>query len=65
MARQELRDFSGRLVGWREQSGNRIEGRDYGGRLKGWYSPSEGATRDYTGRFVGRGDLLTSLITSP
>lgn len=62
--RQELRDRSGWLVGWREQSGNRIDGRSHAGRLVGWYDPHRDETRDYAGRLVGRGDLLAALITS-
>ena len=52
MARQEFRDFSGRLVGWVEKSGGRLEGRDYGGRLKGWFDHQATETRDYAGRLV-------------
>lgn len=62
--RQELRDRSGWLVGWREDSGNRINGRNHAGRLVGWYDPRHDETRDYSGRLVGHGDLLSSLIAS-
>ena len=65
MARQELRDFSGRLVGWIEKSGGRLEGRDYAGRLKGWFDHQANETRDYAGRLVGRGNMLAALIFAP
>ena len=65
MARQELRDGFGRLLGWRQQSGSRIEGYDSGGRLKGWYEPRANETHDAGGRLIGRCDLLTTLILSP
>ena len=65
MARQEFRDFSGRLVGWIEKSGGRLEGRDYGGRLKGWFDERANDTRDFTGRLVGCGNMLAALIFSP
>jgi hypothetical protein len=64
MARQELRDRHGRLMGWREQANSRIEGRDASGALRGWFEPGVNQTRDATGTLVGTGDLLSSLITS-
>ena len=62
MARQEYRDFSGRLIGWIERSACRQEARDYAGRLKGWFDERNGETRDYTGRLVGRGNVLAAVI---
>ncbi len=63
--RQELRDFSGRLLGWLERSCGRLEARDYSGRLRGWHDERANETRDYTGRRVGQGNLLAALITAP
>ncbi len=60
--RQNYRDRTGMLRGWSEPVGNRINGRDRGGYLVGWYDPARDETRDRTGRLVGRGDLLVSLI---
>jgi len=40
------------------------EGRDRDGRLHGWYDPRQNETRDADSRLVGRGDLLTVLITA-
>jgi len=63
--RQELRDGKGRLLGWTEKSGVRIEGMDSRGRLKGWYHPSVNETYDARGRLVGRCNLLSALILTP
>ena len=60
--REELRDARGRLLGYRRESGGRIEGRDPHGRLMGWYDPRDDETRDPGGRLIGRGDLLNGLI---
>jgi len=60
--REELRDGAGRLLGWRQRSGVRIEGYDAGGRLRGWYEPKANETHDAGGRLIGRYDLLTALI---
>jgi len=64
MTRQEFRDATGRLLGWRQQCGVRVEGYDAGGRLRGWYHPAQNETRDAGGRLVGRCDMLVTLITS-
>ncbi len=62
MARLVFRDFSGRLAGWIEKSGGRLEGRDYAGRLKGWFDERAGETRDYSSRLIGRPNMLGALI---
>ena len=62
--RQEYRDRTGMLRGWREQSGGRIDGRDRTGYLVGWYDPHRDETRDRTGRMIGKGDMLAALIWS-
>lgn len=60
--RQEYRDRTGLLRGWREVSNGRINGRDRSGNLVGWYDPARDETRDRGGRLAGRGDLLASLV---
>lgn len=66
MADLVLKDRTGRLLGKiTERSDGRLEGRDYTGRRKGIYDPKRDQTFDYTGRLVGRGNLLSVLITDP
>jgi hypothetical protein len=65
--RQELRGRYGRLIGWRQYlDDGRIEGRDEFGRLVGTFDPRrslpDGETFDRYGRYIGRGDLLATLI---
>lgn len=62
MARQELRDRSNRLLGWYEQRGNRIEGFDAKNRRIGTYDTTRNETRDARNSFVGKGNLLATLI---
>lgn len=62
--RQEYRDRTGMLRGWREEAGNRTNGRDRTGYLVGWYDLARDETRDRSGRLVGRGDMLVALIFS-
>jgi hypothetical protein len=52
------------LRGWNEVSGGRINGRDRTGYLVGWYDPTRDETRDRTGRLVGSGNMLASLVWS-
>jgi len=60
--RDELRDASGRLLGWTQDNGGRSEGRDTNGALKGWYDRGPNETRGADGSLSGYGDLLAALI---
>jgi hypothetical protein len=62
--RQDLRDCSGKLLGWRQQVGRHIRGYAANGSPAGWFDPAINATYDRNGRRVGIGDVLTSLIVS-
>ena len=65
MSDQELRDPHGKLLGKiRSASSGKLEGRDATGRLKGSYDPKSDTTRDATGKLVGKGNLLSMLVTS-
>ncbi|BDG08582.1 hypothetical protein [Anaeromyxobacter paludicola] len=62
---QVLRDRTGRMLGKVKQVGNgKFEGRDASGRLRGTYDPKDDKTRDHTGRIVGSGNQLPTLIVS-
>jgi hypothetical protein len=55
-----------RLIGTiQSRSDGRLEGRDAMNRLKGTYDPGTNETRDEMNRLVGKGNLLSSLITRP
>lgn len=60
--RQEYRDRTGKLLGWRIQSARRVCGHIHTGALIGWYDTVTNETRDQAGRLVGRGDMLATLI---
>ena len=63
MPTQDLRDSSGRLIGKIEiNSDGKQELRDSSGCLKGNYDPKSNQTRDTSGRLVGTGNLLTTLL---
>ena len=60
--RQEYRDRAGRLIGYTQKSGSRVEARDPSGHLLATYDPSRNETRDPSGRLVGTGDRLSSFF---
>ena len=62
--RQNLRDGSGKLLGWQQQVGRQIRGYAADGSPAGWFDPAINATYDRNGRRVGIGDLLASLMVS-
>ena len=49
MARHELRDARGALLGWIDSDGSVETLRDYRGALKGTYNARHNETRDYRG----------------
>lgn len=60
---QVLRDRHGKLLGKiKEVNADVIEIRDAQGRLRGKFNKKTNETRDSTGRLVGHGNLLTSLL---
>jgi len=60
--RQNLRNASGKLLGWRQQMGRQIRAYAADGSPVGWYDTAINATYDRNGRRVGTGDLLASLV---
>lgn len=63
MESQELRDKNNRLLGKINDVGGKVELRDANNRLKGRYDPKTNETRDDSNRLVGKGNLLTSLLS--
>ena len=62
MARQDVRDARGTLLGWIE-NGNGVDTlRDYRGTLKGTYDTRHNETRDYRGTLVAKGNVLARLL---
>lgn len=58
-----IRNKSGRIIGSiMTQSNGRQVFRDRTGKLLGTYEPQSNITRDYTGKVVGRGNILAFLI---
>lgn len=64
MAEQVLRDKSGKLLGRIKEAGGNLELRDAKGILVGRYYQKHNITRDKAGRLIGRGNLLTMLLSN-
>lgn len=62
MAREAIKDWTGKILGWVEWSGNRKWLSDFNGRRLGYYDKSLDKTCDFYGRQVGRGDILLTLL---
>lgn len=64
MARQRLSDSSGRTIGYIDDRPNEQQAFDASGRRVGRYDKKANKTYDASGKTVGTGNLLSSLITS-
>ncbi len=62
MAREEVRDFYGRILGYLEDDGEEIIARDFCLRILGRYNKRTDTTSDFIGRIICRGNGLTGLI---
>ena len=58
-----IREFRGKILGWIEDDGQGNQQiRDFVGHILGSYRKSEDKARDFYGRIVGSGNLLTMLL---
>ena len=62
MAREKIQDFSGKIIGWIEWSGNRKWLSDFSGKRLGYYDKSLNKTFDFYGRMVATGDCIMMLL---
>ncbi len=63
MSTQQIRDQKGRLLGTISTGPNQqLNARDARGRFLGSYDPHTNVTRDASGRAIGTGNSLASLI---
>ena len=62
MAQEWIKDWTGKKLGYTEQSGNRLWLYDWTGRKLGYYDSSTGKTYDWTGRIVGQGNTLMTML---
>lgn len=63
--REPIKDYYNRIIGYIETkpNGDKI-GYDFYLRIVGYYEKNSNLTKDFYRRVVGRGDMLSALITS-
>lgn len=62
MAREAVKDWQGKILGWIEWSGNKKWLSDFSGRRLGYYDQSANKTYDWQNRLIGSGDLVMTLL---
>ena len=63
MAKETIKDFYGRILGYIETLSNGDqEARDFYNRILGKYYQRENVTKDFYGRTIATGNVLSSLI---
>ena len=62
MAREKITDWTGKIIGFKEQSGNRLWLYDFYGRKLGYYDRSTDKTYEWIGKLVSNGNTLMMLL---
>lgn len=62
--KEAVREFSGRIRGWREDEGNKIVARAFSGMILGYYDKDRDVTTDFYGSIYCTGDGTVGLIMS-
>ena len=62
MAREKITDWTGKIIGFKEQIGNRLWLYDFYGRKLGYYDRSTDKTYEWTGKLVSNGNTLMMLL---
>ena len=60
--KEPIRAFSGAIICYTEDKGDRIVATDFAGRVLGYYVKSRNATTDFSGRTLAYGNILAALI---
>ena len=63
MAKEKITDWTGKIIGFVETDscGNKVL-RDFYGRILGKYNKQMNVTQEFSGRVVGKGDILMTLL---
>lgn len=59
---ETIKEFSGRVVGYIDDRGDRLVATDFGGRILGYYVKSRDVTTDFGGRILAYGNILSALV---
>lgn len=64
MAKEAIKEFSGKILGYLEDQGDRIVATDFYGRKLGYYDKRRNVTCDFYGRIVCQGNGASGLVLS-
>lgn len=62
MAREAIKDYTGKILGFTELSGTKKWLYTFHGAKVGYYDSATNKTYEWTGRMVGNGDILMTLL---
>ena len=62
MAKEYVKDFYGRVLGYLETQGTKQYARDFYGKVVGTYDSKDKFTRDFYGRVLTQGNTLMGLL---
>ena len=60
--REYIKDFYGRILGSIETSGSKQTAYDFYGKILGTYDASTNQTKDFYGKILAYGNILSALI---
>ncbi len=62
MAKEYIKDFYGKVIGYLETQGTKTTARDFYGKVLGSYDSRDNFTRDFYGKVVSRGNTVVGLL---
>ena len=62
MARVYIRDWTGRMIGYTEERGNRLWLHNWQGKMIAYYDKSTNRTHDWQGRMLTQGNTLMMML---
>lgn len=60
--KEPIREFGGKILGYREDQGNKIVATNFTGQILGYYDKELGITSKFGGQFIANGDITAALI---
>ena len=62
MAREQIKDWTGKILGYTEERGNKIWLHNFQGQMVAYYDKSTGKTYDWQGRMLAQGNTLMMML---
>ena len=62
MAKEYIKDFYGKVLGYLETQGTKTTVRDFYGKVLGTYDSRDNFTRDFYGKVISKGNTVVGLL---